>query len=209
MRNRRALVGATMIASVVSIIGSMPVKAADLGTVSWNGTTFAGVTLSGQVNDTFTLENTSVSSPGSLRNDTGTARQGVTNCTVSAGVPNCPSNAGSSNVYTVTQVGRLALWGSGLTGFVGYITISSGSGSSSSPSSTSTSNPTPIPVIQQFSRPTQGECNAAQPAGLKWAGVPSGGWAESWAQWANARTGGPVCTRTLAYSTSSHAWVLQ
>jgi hypothetical protein len=86
--------------------------------------------------------------------------------------------------------------------------MSTGSSGGSSGSS-ATPGSAPPPVIQQFSRPTQGGCNAAQPAGLNWAGVPSGGWAESWAQWANAGAGGPVCSRTLAYSTSSHAWVLQ
>ncbi len=71
--------------------------------------------------------------------------------------------------------------------------------------SSSTSN-TPKPLTQQFGKPSSGTCDAAQPAGLDWAGVSSGGWANSWAQWMNGGTGGFVCTRTLVYSTSQSKW---
>ena len=81
------------------------------------------------------------------------------------------------------------------------LSIPGGGGSSSS------SN-TPAPATQQFGKPASGTCDAAQPAGLDWAGVPSGGWANSWAEWMNSGTGGFVCTRTLVYSTALTTWVI-
>ena len=66
----------------------------------------------------------------------------------------------------------------------------------------------PSPVLQEFGKPVTGTCDAAQPAGLDWAGVPNGGWANSWSQWMNGGTGGFVCTRTLVYSTTQAKWVL-
>ena len=67
----------------------------------------------------------------------------------------------------------------------------------------------PAPVVQQFEKPATGTCDEAQPEGLNWGGASSGGWGESWAQWANEGEGGPVCTRTLAYSTSTGTWQVQ
>jgi hypothetical protein len=43
---------------------------------------------------------------------------------------------------------------------------------------------------------------------LNWGGAGSGGWGNSWAQWANGGSGGPVCTRTLVYSNSSSRWIV-
>ena len=77
-----------------------------------------------------------------------------------------------------------------------------GSGGSSNSSSTSAGNSGPTSILQQFARPATGTCDAAQPEGLNWAGVASGGWSESWAQWANGGQGGTVCTRMLEYVNS-------
>jgi len=71
-----------------------------------------------------------------------------------------------------------------------------------------TSESTPDPVIQQFAAPASASCDAAAPEHLNWAGVPSGGWGQSWAQWTNEGAGGAVCTRTLVYSASLGAWTL-
>lgn len=64
----------------------------------------------------------------------------------------------------------------------------------------------PGPHIQQFAMPGTGSCDEAQPEGLNWGGVSSGGWGESWAQWMNDGEGGEVCTRTLVYKASKAAW---
>jgi len=64
----------------------------------------------------------------------------------------------------------------------------------------------PAPHIQQFAMPETGTCDEAQPEGLNWGGVASGGWSDSWAQWMNDGEGGEVCTRTLIYNTSKAAW---
>jgi hypothetical protein len=84
----------------------------------------------------------------------------------------------------------------------GRIILNSSGGSSGS------SGSAPAPIVQEFGKPVAGTCDAAQPEGLNWAGVPSGRWANSWSQWMNGGQGGFVCTRTLIYSTSQSAWVV-
>ena len=64
----------------------------------------------------------------------------------------------------------------------------------------------PGPHIQQFPLPVTGTCDEAQPEGLIWGGVASGGWNESWSWWMNDGEGGHVCTRTLIYNTSTATW---
>ena len=64
----------------------------------------------------------------------------------------------------------------------------------------------PAPHIQQFPMPATGTCDEAEPEGVNWSGVASGGWGESWAWWMNDGGGGDVCTRTLVYNASTAAW---
>lgn len=66
--------------------------------------------------------------------------------------------------------------------------------------------PPPPPVMQQFGKPASGTCDAAAPTTLNWSGVASGGWGESWGRWEGYE--GPVCTRTLVYSTAQSKWVV-
>jgi hypothetical protein len=80
----------------------------------------------------------------------------------------------------------------------------SGGGSSSGTSSASA----PTPIVQQFGKPDTSTCEETAPESLNWAGVASGGWGESWAQWMNGGLGGPVCTRTLVYSTAQSRWIV-
>lgn len=87
-------------------------------------------------------------------------------------------------------------------------TITASSPSSGSGGGTSDSTSVPAPVVQQFGRPASGTCDAGQPQGLDWAGVPGGGWTESWSEWMNGGQGGLVCTRTLVYSSALEAWAV-
>lgn len=64
----------------------------------------------------------------------------------------------------------------------------------------------PDPVLQQFGKPATGTCDEAQPEGLNWAGVSSGGWGVTWSEWVNGRQGGYVCSRWLVYR--SGVWVV-
>ncbi len=82
------------------------------------------------------------------------------------------------------------------------VVIGNGGGGNSASSSA------PAPVVQEFGKPASGTCDAAQPAGLNWAGVSSGGWANSWSQWMNGGNGGFVCARTLIYSTTQAKWIV-
>ena len=101
----------------------------------------------------------------------------------------------SADIYTMSlvRVSTVATYSSSGGG--------GGSGGSGGVSG-ATSGSGPAPLMQQFARPATGTCDAAQPEGLNWAGVASGGWSESWAQWANGGQGGTVCTRMLEYVNS-------
>ena len=101
----------------------------------------------------------------------------------------------SADIYTMSlvRVSTVATYSSSCGG--------GGSGGSGGVSG-ATSGSGPAPLMQQFARPATGTCDAAQPEGLNWAGVASGGWSESWAQWANGGQGGTVCTRMLEYVNS-------
>ncbi|MCF8541742.1 MAG: hypothetical protein K9G24_01535 [Candidatus Nanopelagicales bacterium] len=63
----------------------------------------------------------------------------------------------------------------------------------------------PASVMQQFGLPAAGTCDEAAPESLNWAGVAAGGWSQSWGSWEGYA--GPVCTRTISYSSSRGGWV--
>lgn len=73
----------------------------------------------------------------------------------------------------------------------------------------SSSNQGPGALLQQFGKPVVGDCDSAQPDGLNWSGVSSGGWGESWSHWINEGQGGDVCTRTLLFDQSSQRWFVE
>lgn len=193
----RMLIG-TALVGALALFSLAPAQAAPIGAVSWNGTTLSGNNLTGAVNDTYTFTNTSGSSV-IIENDSGFVSIGGTSC--GFGGP-CTVANGATATVTVNTLGFVGVWQSFLR--KGYITVSAGSVTPSGGSSSETS--APAPLLQQFAKPATGTCDAAQPTGLNWSGVASGGWSESWAQWANGGQGGTVCTRTLEYSVSRGAW---
>ena len=121
------------------------------------------------------------------------------NCTVTAGgnatyeVSPFAMSGEYVVAYAVSPVGtQTPIGGAGGTLNL-FVTYSSGGGGSSSVSTGA------APIPQQFGLPASGTCDEAAPADLNWAGVPSGSWGISWAQWMNDGNGGAVCTRTLNY----------
>jgi hypothetical protein len=66
----------------------------------------------------------------------------------------------------------------------------------------------PADVTQQIGKPAAG-CEKIDRPDLDWAGVPSGGWNASWAEWANEGKGGAVCARTLSYSLNTETWFVR
>jgi len=83
---------------------------------------------------------------------------------------------------------------------VGMASISYVPGESEESSAEAAEETGPRSVIQQFGLPASGTCAQRAPAAMNVAGVLSGGWGISWAQWMNGGAGGPVCTRTLSYA---------
>ena len=67
------------------------------------------------------------------------------------------------------------------------------------------SDQTPADKMQQVPVPASESCSDVADGDLKWGTQVSGGWAKSWATWANA----DVCTRTLYYNTSSASWAVR
>lgn len=134
---------------------------------------------------------------------------GITSVNVAmSGVTGASStNASPQEVYTITGSGPAYITFTAVGGNCAgqSITLSINGGSPSSGGSDSLEAPPAL--IQQFGKPGQGTCDAAQPADLDWSGVASGGWSESWAEWMNGGLGGAVCTRTLTYRPRLSAWV--
>lgn len=60
--------------------------------------------------------------------------------------------------------------------------------------------------LQQVPVPASGKCTDAVSADATWDEGLKGGWSLSWAEWANDRKGGPVCTRTLQLNPSTGQW---
>lgn len=117
-----------------------------------------------------------------------------------------PIPNGQTGTITVTGTGNITLGGGPCSSAQATLSwIVSGGGGTSSDSASSSA---PAPVTQQFGMPATSTCDEAQPEGLDWAGVASGGWGVSWAQWMNGGNGGAVCTRTLVYSTTQSRWVV-
>jgi hypothetical protein len=73
----------------------------------------------------------------------------------------------------------------------------------------STATQGPAPLIQQFGKPDVGSCEDVASPDLNWAGVASGGWSESWAQWMHDGNGGAVCTRTLEFHRGYSRWMVK
>lgn len=102
-----------------------------------------------------------------------------------------------------TTPGSTLLYGNAGGGLFFYVKVRSASPSPTPQPSSNTATSAPTAWIQQFGMPASGSCEDAAPADLNTAGVGSGGWGTSWAQWMNGGTGGAVCTRTLSYVGSS------
>lgn len=66
----------------------------------------------------------------------------------------------------------------------------------------------PPPVLQQVPMPSSDSCSDVDDSLYNWGGAGAGGWGRSWARWANAGSGGPVCTRTLIYNSAFGLWVI-
>lgn len=125
---------------------------------------------------------------------------------------NLPYNAGTATfsygtriIYSATAVGsiRILMENNVTMNETTYYDITVTAVSSNS--STATPNapdPGPGDVLQQVGMPADG-CASVQDPTLDWAGVPSGGWSETWAAWANDGLGGKVCTRTLTHAGTS------
>lgn len=87
------------------------------------------------------------------------------------------------------------------------VTVSgTGGGGGGSSSSSSTVPAAPADLLQQVGVPADGSCASITDTSLNWAGVASGGWGISWAQWMNGGKGGGVCSRALFYNLNLAKW---
>jgi len=201
------VVGATMLVAGSTVGLAHPASAA-----ASPSTITLTCTGAGQGPYSLTLSNSSVSlSSGdsfTLTNTSGTTMNVTLPNGASFASGGSPLLDNASATITATASGSVFIQGAGAQagGFCVFssrslgLSLGGGGGASSSSS--------PTPVIQEFGNPPGRSCDAAQPSGLNWAGVTSGGWAQSWSRWMNGGTGGFVCTRTLVYSTAQEKWVV-
>ena len=214
MRRLPALVACTATALVVIGMAS-PAHAADsamdCSTPSGTGPDPEAIAVATTTGSTYTIQNTNGTACLIIPGGAATSRVSWTS---SAGGGLNTATSGGNSIVTVSMnsVGTAVL------DFVGRngggkvwrytFTITSGGGGGGGSSSSSSASSTPAPVMQQFGKPATGTCDAAAPDSLNWAGVSTGGWGESWAQWANGGNGGAVCTRTLIYSDNLSGWTV-
>jgi hypothetical protein len=117
--------------------------------------------------------------------------------------------ASFTNYTTTDGLGNNIVYGMYVVGSTAYAATAGGlSISGAIGPATDDQSSGPPPILQQFGKPASGTCNDAASPSLNWSGVPSDGWAESWAQWPNGGNGGFVCTRTLIYSTTQAKWIV-
>ena len=111
---------------------------------------------------------------------------------------NIPSNLVSlpAGTYNIGTYGN-----SGVTASQANVVIGAGPSPAPTPSYGG-----PSSVIQSFGKAASGICDEVASEDLNWAGVAPGGWSESWGLWEGYE--GPVCTRTLVYSTSRGGWTV-
>ena len=93
-------------------------------------------------------------------------------------------------------------WTDSPTGFIGRVIFTA----APAPDAGSTTDSAPAAHLQQFPAPVTGNCDSAASESFNWAGVASGGWSTSWGQWKGYE--GPVCTRTVVYSTTLNKWTV-
>jgi len=203
------MVVAAMLLAAVGL--AAPARAVASGSLT-PGSGSVVVTYSGFVGDPYV--NICPSSTGSgacqglnrsyfLTTASGFASLGPSPYTVQEGTIVYVGTAGSTTVALPAGTYRTDLFDSGTNSLVASEVVTIGNGGSSPNASSA-----PPPIIQEFGKPASGTCDVAEPEGLNWAGVSSGGWGESWAGWMNDGAGGAVCTRTLVYSSSLGHWVV-
>ena len=75
--------------------------------------------------------------------------------------------------------------------------------------SASNADQSPPVVLQQTGVLPGQRCEDLVAPELNWAGVSSGGWGQSWAEWAVPITGGAVCVRELFYDAPRSRWAVR
>ena len=205
------LITAATAMAALALLGTTGVAHAASQNVTENcsSNAWATIPIALQVGDTLTIA-TNISGDcdrAGTFTGTGVAPRGVGTATAGATGTEIvlPYNAGTATlasgdriIYTATAVGSIrVLLEDYVFGDPTYydITVTAAG-----------SNPNPEPVTQSSPRDVlqqvgglDGGCETVDDSALNWAGVHSGGWHESWAQWANGGLGGAVCSRTLTY----------
>lgn len=189
------------------VIGTAPAFAADYSLdCMTNAAPDVNVSAGKFLGTTYTILN---SGAGSCNiGTTGTA--GVVTWTSSNGADSPSSNpttlaAGATLTVTMATTGSETIIISNNRIYRYAFTVTSGGGGGGSSSVRSTVS-APADVMQQVGMPADGKCSSIVDATLNWAGVTSGGWGTSWAQWMNGGKGGAVCNRALFYDLRLSKW---
>jgi hypothetical protein len=201
----------TAIGCVLASTGILasPAYAALVGLITYSNSGATPTALAGVAGDTFRLENDLPSGSIVLVNASGSFNFVSSSCAIASG--SCALTSGSTKTFTVAGEGsgRIYAWtGTAAGALLATIYINASGTDTGGDTTESASSSAPGPVMQEFGVPASGNCDAAAPITLNWAGVDGGGWSKSWAQWMNGGSGGAVCTRTLVYSTAQSKWIV-
>jgi len=211
MRKKLVAVGSAIGIAALSLMSAVPAQAADQ-TIDCASTIQASPTLVPlSVNDTYTIQNSASGLDGFCKNigiSGGTA--GVLSWTDNSTPGTATLAPGATLVVTAVTEGSATLEiGNNdedvVVFYLNALVSGGGGGGGGDESSSTDASSGPAPAMQQFGKPESMTCDEAQPEGLNWSGVPSGGWGESWAQWMNGGNGGTICTRELVYRAGTWA----
>ena len=64
----------------------------------------------------------------------------------------------------------------------------------------------PPDIFQSVAMTGSGTCGSLNRTDLDWAAAETGNWTQSWEQWANGGSGGPVCRRVLWFDSNNNWW---
>jgi len=173
--------------------------------------TFAGTQFTFANNSGGTLRLRSATSGYLTNTDTGSDCETATNCQVADGdeIDLTIEQQSSSDRVDVLKENQFSQGSyTSVTDFRVEYSSGGGGGGGGQSGSSDSGGSAPASEIQQFGLPASGNCEDGATEAMNWSGVGLDGWSISWAQWANDGAGGPVCTRTVMYDTSTAKWVV-
>ena len=155
------------------------------------------VTVTGNVGETFTV----IKGTGAGCNNTQTI-------TGASGIvtPNTGTLTYNTSVtFTLVASGTFTITGGGGNGVMTITVAATAPGGGGGGGGAPAQSPPPD-IFQSVAMNDSGSCASLKRSDLDWAAAETGNWTQSWEQWANGGSGGPVCRRVLWFDSNNNWW---